>query len=335
MLVQYIVKRIAMTIPILIAISILVFIVIQLPPGDYLTTFIRQRESAGNTVQAEEAEALRREYGLDKPIYMQYFIWVKNFIIHGNLGRSFSWNQPVATVIGSKIGATMAISFLTLIIIWGVAIPIGIYSATHQYSKGDYIFTFIGFIGQAIPGFLIALALVYFIFAATGVTMSGLFSQEYISAPWSVAKFFNMLPRLLMVIIIIGLANTAGMIRTMRAMMLDEISKQYVITARAKGVEERKLIYKYPVRMAINPLISGIGVTLGGLISGETIVSIVLNMPTSGPVLFTALLVQDMFLAGGFILLMAIFIILGTLLSDILLSVMDPRIRLGARQKHE
>jgi peptide/nickel transport system permease protein len=318
-----------MIIPLLIAISILVFIVIQLPPGDYLTTFIAQREAAGNMVQAEEAEALRREYGLDRLGYMQYFMWARNIVAHGNLGRSFSWNQPVAVVIGSRLGATMAISFLTLVIIWGVSIPIGIYSATHQYSKGDYFFTFIGFIGQAIPGFLIALALVYFVFVTTGVAMSGLFSQDYIAAPWSVAKFLNMLPRLFMVIVIIGLANTAGMIRTVRAMMLDELGKQYVITARAKGVEERTLLYKYPVRMAINPLISGIGATLGGLVSGETIVSIVLNMPTSGPILFTALQRQDMFLAGGFLLIMSAFIVAGTLLSDILLSVMDPRIRFG------
>jgi len=329
MLAQYIVKRVLMIIPMLISVSILVFIVIQLPPGDYLTTFIRQRESQGNMVQAEEAEALRREYGLDRPGYMQYFYWVRNIVMHGNLGRSFAWNQPVTVIIGSRLGATMAISFLTLIVVWGISIPIGIYSATHQYSKGDYIFTFIGFIGQAIPGFLIALALVYFVFVTTGVAMSGLFSQEYIAASWSLAKILNMLPRLFMVVLIIGLANTAGMIRTVRAMMLDELGKQYVVTARAKGVEERRLIYKYPVRMAINPLISGIGATLGGLVSGETIVSIVLNMPTSGPLLFSALQVQDMFLAGGFLLLMASFIVIGTLLSDILLSVMDPRIRFG------
>ena len=329
MLAQFIIKRILMIIPMLISVSILVFIVIQLPPGDYLTTFIRQRESQGNMVQAEEAEALRREYGLDRPGYVQYFYWVRNIVLHGNLGRSFAWNQPVTTIIGTRLGVTMAVSFLTLIVVWGISIPIGIYSATHQYSKGDYIFTFIGFIGQAIPGFLIALALVYLVFVTTGVAMSGLFSQEYIAAPWSVAKVMNMLPRLFMVVLIIGLANTAGMIRTVRAMMLDELGKQYVVTARAKGVEERKLIYKYPVRMAINPLISGIGATLGGLVSGETIVSIVLNMPTSGPLLFSALQVQDMFLAGGFLLLMASFIVIGTLLSDILLSVMDPRIRFG------
>jgi peptide/nickel transport system permease protein len=223
----------------------------------------------------------------------------------------------------------MAVSFLTLVVVWGMSIPIGIYSATHQYSAGDYVFTFIGFIGQAVPGFLIALTIVYIVFVTTGVPLSGLFSQQYATAPWSIDKIVDMLPRLLMVVIIIGLANTAGMIRTVRAMMLDELGKQYVVTARAKGVEERKLLYKYPVRMAINPLISGIGGTLGGLVSGETIVSIVLNMPTSGPIMYVALQKQDMFLAGGFLLLMSAFIIIGTLLSDILLSIMDPRIRFG------
>jgi len=328
-LAQFIVKRVLMIIPIIFVITILVFIVIQLPPGDFLTTFIAQREAAGTAVDQAEADALRREFGLDRPGHTQYLMWVRNIVLRGNLGRSFAWNQPVTDVISTRIGATMAISFLTLVVVWGISIPIGIYSATHQYSKGDYIFTFIGFIGQAIPGFLIALTAVYIVFATTGVAISGLFSQEFQAAPWSIARVLNMLPRLLLVVLIIGLANTAGMIRTVRAMVLDELGKLYVVTARAKGVEERKLIYKYPVRMAINPLVSGIGAALGGLISGETIVSIVLNMPTSGPILFTALQNQDMFLAGGFLLIMSVFVVLGTLLSDILLSILDPRIRFG------
>lgn len=329
MLAQFIIKRVLMIIPLLIIISMLVFVVIQLPPGDFLTTLIRQREMGGTLVEVAEAEALRAEFGLDRPGYQQYIRWVRNIVVHRNLGRSFAWNMPVADVIGMRLGATMAISFLTLVFVWAVSIPIGIYSATHQYSKGDYIFTFIGFIGQAIPGFLIALTLVYIVFVTTGVPISGLNSQAFLTEPWGIPRIIDMLPRLFMVIVIIGLANTAGMIRTVRAMMLDELGKQYVVTARAKGVEERKLIYKYPVRMAINPLISGIGAALGGLVSGETIVSIVLNMPTAGPILFSALQVQDMFLAGGFLLIMATFVVFGTLLSDILLSVMDPRIRFG------
>ena len=329
MLLQFIIKRIIMMIPLVIAISVLVFIIIQLPPGDFLTTLIREREMTGQMVQVEEVEALRREFGLDRPGYMQYFIWVTNIITQGNFGRSFAWNQPVLTVISTRIGMTILVSFLTLCFIWAVSIPIGIYSATHQYSKGDYIFTFIGFVGQAIPGFLIALVVIYVVFVTTGVAISGLHSPEFAAAPWSIGRVLDMLPRMLAAIFIIGLSGTAGMIRTVRAMMLDELGKQYVVTARAKGVEERKLIYKYPVRMAINPLISGIGAALGGLVSGETIVSIVLNMPTAGPILFSALQVQDMFLAGGFLLIMSVFIIFGTLLSDILLSVMDPRIRFG------
>ena len=329
MLAQFIVKRVIMLIPLLIAISAMVFFIIQLPPGDYLTTYIRERELAGQMVDLAEVEALRAQFGLDRPGYVQYFMWIRNIVTEGNFGRSFSWNQPVTTVIGMRLATTLAVSFLTLVFVWGVSIPIGIYSATHQYSKGDYFFTFIGFIGQAIPGFLIALVLIYFTFVFTGVAISGMNSAEFLTEPWNMARILNMLPRLLMLVAVIGLSSTAGMIRTVRAMMLDELGKQYVVTARAKGVEERKLIYKYPVRMAVNPLISGIGATLGGLVSGETIVSIVFNMPTAGPMMFQALLVQDMFLAGGFLLIVSVFVVLGTLLSDILLSVFDPRIRFG------
>ena len=329
MLAKFILKRVVMMIPLLFAITVIVFAVIQLPPGDFLTTLIRQREMGGSVMDMVEIEALRLEFGLDRPAYMQYLIWVRNIVMHGSLGRSFSWERPVTEIIASRLGATVAISLLTLVFVWAFSIPVGIYSATHQYSKGDYFFTFLGFIGQATPGFLIALLLIFAVFTTTGVAVSGLYAQEFISQPWSLAKVINMMPRLLVVIVIIGLSSTAGMIRTMRAMMLDELGKQYVVTARAKGVEERKLIYKYPVRMAINPMASGIGSTLGGLVSGETIVSIVLNMPTVGPLMFQALLVQDMFLAGGFLLVISIFIVIGTLLSDILLSVLDPRIRFG------
>ena len=329
MLAQFIIKRTLMIIPLIMAISIMVFIIIQLPPGDFLTTYIRNMEMAGEMVDLAQAEALRAQFGLDRPGYQQYLIWVRNIIFEGSLGRSFSWNLPVTDVIGMRLVTTLLISFLTLTFVWGVSIPIGIYSATHQYSKGDYFFTFVGFIGQAFPGFLIALIVVYFTFVFTGVAVSGLNSAAFLTEPWGIPRILDMLPRLLVAIVIIGLAGTAGMIRTVRAMTLDELGKQYVVTARAKGVEERKLIYKYPVRMAINPLISGIGATLGGLISGETIVSIVLNLPTAGPMMFNALMDQDMFLAGGFLLIVSIFVVIGTLLSDILLSVLDPRIRFG------
>jgi peptide/nickel transport system permease protein len=329
MLVAYILKRIVQMVPLLLAITVIVFVIIQLPPGDYLTTYIRQLELQGNMVDQGEIQALRNQYGLDKPGYVQYFIWIRNILTRGDFGRSFGWNQPVSRVIGDRLGATMLVSFGSLVFVWLVSIPIGIYSATHQYSPGDYIFTFLGFIGLSVPGFLIALFVIYFTYVQTGIVISGLFSQEFQLEPWGIPKFLNMLPRLAALIFIIGMQNTAGMIRTTRAMMLDELGKQYVITARAKGVAENKLLFKYPVRVAINPLISTVGWALASLISGEVIVSIVFNMPTTGPILLTALMTQDMYLAGSFLLIISVFTVVGTLLSDILLAVIDPRIRFG------
>jgi peptide/nickel transport system permease protein len=321
--------RLLQLIPLLIAITIIVFFIIQLPPGDFLTTYIQQLELAGNEVAEGTILNLKRQYALDQPMYMQYLIWMKNIIFEGDLGRSFQWNQPVSEVIGSRLAMTMIISVISLIFVWGVAIPIGIYSATHQYSVMDYVFTFIGFIGLAVPGFLIALILLYAVFVHTGVAITGLFSPEFVDAPWSWAKFLNMLPRIWLPIVVIGMSSTAGLIRITRGMLLDELSKQYVITARAKGVSERKLLFKYPVRMAINPLISTIGWTLPAIISGEAIVSIVLNTPTTGPILLRALMFQDMYLAGSFLLILSVLTVIGTLLSDILLAAVDPRIRFG------
>jgi peptide/nickel transport system permease protein len=329
MLLGFIVKRILQFIPLTIAISIIIFTIIQLPPGDFLTTYISQLELSGTEVNKSAVENLKKQYALDKPEYQQYFIWVKNIVTKGDFGRSFGWNKPVSQIIGERIGMTMVISLLTLLFIWLLAIPIGIYSATHQYSVFDYIFTFLGFIGLAIPGFLVALVLIYLIFVNTGVAVTGLFSPDFQEVPWSLARFFNMLPRLGLAVFVIGMPSLAGMIRTTRAMMLDELQKQYVITARAKGLEEKRLLLKYPVRMAINPLISTIGWTLPALISGEIIVSIVMNMPTTGPVLQRALMTQDMYLAGSFLLIVSVLTIVGTLLSDILLAVIDPRIRFG------
>jgi peptide/nickel transport system permease protein len=326
---NYISYRILQLIPLLIAISIIVFVIIQLPPGDFLTTYISQLKLAGNDVSESMILNLQAQYGLDKPLYLQYLFWMKNILLHGDLGRSFQWNQPVADVIGPRLTMTLVISLISLIFVWAVAIPIGIYSATHQYSVLDYVFTFIGFIGLAMPGFLIALILVYFVFTQTGISITGLFSPEFADAPWSMAKFLNMLPRLILPVIVIGMSGTASLIRVTRGMLLDELSKQYVITARAKGVSERKLLFKYPVRMAINPLISTIGWTLPGLISGEAIVSIVLNLQTTGPMLLKALMFQDMYLTGSFILILSVMTVIGTLLSDILLAAVDPRIRFG------
>lgn len=329
MLASYIIKRVLQLIPLIIAISIIVFIIIQLPPGDYITTYVQQLELSGNEVDQSQIESLKRQYAFDKPAYQQYFTWIKNIVTKGDFGKSFQWNLPVAEVIGSRLGITVAISFATLVFVWMVAIPIGIYSATHQYSVFDYIFTFVGFIGLAVPGFLIALILVYVVFKYTGVSVTGLFSPEFQGADWSWAKFVDMLPRIWLPIFVIGIGSTAGLIRTTRAMLLDELQKQYVITARAKGVAEKRLLFKYPVRMAINPLISTIGWTLPALFSGEAIVSIVLNMPTTGPVLLRALMSQDMYLSGSFLLIVSVLTVIGTLLSDILLAVIDPRIRFG------
>ncbi|MBW7453353.1 ABC transporter permease [Paenibacillus sepulcri] len=326
---NYIGYRVLQLIPLLVAISIIVFVIIQLPPGDFLTTYIANLKLSGTDVNDSAILNLKLQYGLDEPMYMQYLVWVKNIILHGDLGRSFQWNMPVTEVIGERLALTMTISIISLIFVWILAIPIGIYSATRQYSVMDYIFTFIGFIGLAVPGFLIALIIVYAVFAQTGISITGLFSPEYQDAPWSIDKVLNMLPRLALPVVVIGMSGTAGLIRVTRGMLLDELSKQYVITARAKGVSERKLLFKYPVRMAVNPLISTIGWTLPALISGEAIVSIVLNMPTTGPMLLKALMFQDMYLAGSFLLIISVLTVIGTLLSDILLAALDPRIRYG------
>ena len=313
----------------LIAVSALIFFIIKLPPGDFLTTYIQQLELAGNIVNESTVINLKREYGLDKSDIEQYFIWLGNIVTRGDFGRSFQWNQPVASLISERIGWTMLVSLLSLVMTYLVAVPVGIYAATHKYTVGDYIVTFFGFIGMAVPGFLLALIIVYLIFANTGVAFVNLFSGEYQTAAWSFAKFMNMLPRLGLAVGIIGLTSTAGTIRTMRAMTLDELEKQYVTTARAKGLQERKLLFKYPIRMAINPIVSTIGWTLPGLISGEVVVSIVMSLPTIGPMLRRAFMVQDMYLAGSLMLVIAVMTIIGTLISDILLAILDPRIRFG------
>lgn len=329
MLLSYIIRRVLQMIPMLIAVSAVIFFIINLPPGDFLTTYIQQLELAGLAVNEAYILNLQRQFGLDRTPIEQYFMWISNIVLRGDFGRSFQWNMPVADIIGERLAWTVVVSMLSLIMTFTIAIPVGIYAATRQYSIGDYIITFIGFIGMAVPGFLLALMLVYLIFVNTGVAFVGMFSSEFQHAPWSVARVMNMLPRLGLVVLIIGLTGTAGTIRTMRAMTLDELEKQYVTTARSKGLKENKLLVKYPIRMAVNPIASTIGWALPGLISGEVVVSIVLNMPTIGPILFRAFMVQDMFLAGSMMLAIATLTVIGTLLSDILLAVLDPRIRFG------
>jgi len=323
---DYTIHRIVQLIPLLAAVSIISFIIIELPPGDYLDVYITQLRQQGAIVSEEEILSLERMYGLDKPVYVRYFKWIWN-MIHGNLGRSLQWNKPVSELISERIALTVMLSICTLIFTWIIAIPIGIYSAVRQYSVFDYTFTFLGFIGLATPNFLLALVLMWLSFAYLNISITGLFSLEYAEAAWSFAKLCDLFKHLWIPIIVIGTAGTAGLIRIMRGCLLDELRKQYVITARAKGVQETKLLFKYPVRIAINPLISTIGWMLPGIISGEAITSIVLNLPTTGPLLLEALLSEDMYLAASFIMILSALTVTGTLISDILLAWLDPRIR--------
>lgn len=321
----YIIRRFIYMIVVLFIISIISFIIIQLPPGNYLTSYAIQLRATGHVIGEAEIVSLEKQYGLDLPMYQQYFRWVWK-MFHGDFGRSFEWNKPVSDLIAERLPLTIIISLFTLIFAYAVAIPVGIYSATHQYSVGDYSFTVIGFAGLAIPNFLFALILMIFFYKYFGLEVGGLFSTEYALAPWSVGKVIDMLKHLPIPIIVIGTAGTAGLIRIMRGCLLDELRKQYVITARAKGVKERTLLWKYPVRVAINPIVSTIGWELPLIVSGETITAIVLGLPTIGPLLFRALMGQDMYLAGSTIMLLSFLTVIGTLLSDILLVWIDPRI---------
>lgn len=326
---SYIAYRLVQLVPLLLLVSLLTFLIIELPPGDYLSMYIIRLENSGTKVSEDEIARLNREFGLDKPLYWRYGWWLWKIIRYGDLGRSFSYGQPVTEVIGERIMLTMVISLASLIFVWATAIPIGIYSATHQYTIPDYIFTFLGFIGMAVPGFLLALVLMYLAITRLGTAVTGLFSPEYAEAPWSFAKVADMMKRIWLPVIIIGLSGTAGLIRQMRGQLLDELRKPYVTTARAKGIQERKLLWKYPVRIATSPMISTIGWLLPTLVSGSGIVAIVLNLPTTGPILVSALMQQDMYLAGSFVMILSTLTVIGTVLSDILLAAVDPRIRYG------
>lgn len=325
---SYVLRRFFYMVVILLITSVVGFVIIQLPPGDYLTSYIMELEARGRIVDEAEAASLRKQYGLDLPIYSQYFKWMGK-MLRGDFGRSFQWKRPVSELIAERLPLTVTISLFALIFTYIVAIPIGVYSATHQYSVGDYTFTVVGFAGLAIPNFLFALILMFLFYKYFNLSIGGLFSPEYAGAAWSLAKFADMLKHLPLPIIVIGTAGTAGLIRVMRGCLLDELRKQYVITARAKGVAERTLLFKYPIRVAINPIISTIGWTLPGIISGEIITSIVLSLPTMGPLLYQALLSQDMYLAGSTVVFLTFLTVVGTFISDILLVWLDPRIRYG------
>lgn len=323
----YIIRRILYMIPTLFAISLVVFFIIQLPPGDYLTTLIAALSSQGETVNQDAILALKERYGLDQPWYVQYFYWMRNILLHFDFGNSFEYNRPVTDLIGQRLLFTVVISIGALLLTWAIAFPVGIYSAVRKYSIGDYILTFLAFLGLAIPEFMIALILLYVSFKYFDQSVGGLFSSQYAGAPWSLAKFADLMAHLWIPIVIVGVASTAALIRIMRANLLDELNKPYVTTARAKGLTERRLIMKYPVRTALNPFVSTSGFILPGLVSGETIIGVVLSLPTMGPLLLRALQSQDMYLAGAIILMISVLTVIGTLLSDILLAWLDPRIR--------
>jgi peptide/nickel transport system permease protein len=313
-------------IPTLFAVSIVSFAVIELPPGDFVTSYVAQLASMGENVSDDVVAALRERYGLGEPLYVRYGKWM-NGIIHGDLGHSLLWNKPVSTIIKERLPWSFALTLTAFIFVWMIGLPIGVFSATHQYSIRDYIFTFLGFIGIAVPGFLVALIILWLYFIHTGKVAIGLFSPEYVSAKWNFARFVDLMKHLWLPALILGLHGTAGLIRTIRANLLDELQKPYVIVARSKGLSERKLLYKYPFRIAINPVISTIGWLLPGLVGGELLVSLVLGLPTLAPVLLEALMNQDMFLAGSIIMVLSSLTVMGTLISDLLLAWVDPRIR--------
>ncbi len=326
----YIIRRILRAFPQIILISILTFIIIQLPPGDLVTQQILNLQASGVEVSQQHAEMLMRQYGLDRPMHERYLLWIGNIVTRFDFGYSYAWQKPVAEVIMDRMGYTFAIALLSAILTWVVAIPVGIFVAVKQYSITDYFVTFMTFIGMAVPGFFLAMVIMYVALTRFGIRVGGLFSPEYMVQPWSWGKFLDLLSNLWLPVVLLGIGGTAGTIRTMRAMMLDELRKLYVTVARAKGLSETQILVRYPVRVAINPIISGLMWLLPWLFSGGLLVEIVLNLPTAGPALYSALLAQDMHMAGAYILIVGALTIVSAIFSDILLAVSDPRIRFGA-----
>ena len=322
----YVIRRVIYSVVTLLVVSVVAYVIIQLPPGDYLTSYIMRLEMQGGEVTDAEVETLKREYGFDLPPHLRYFKWMAN-LLRGDLGRSFFYNRQVLELLAERLPLSLLVSLLALLFTYLVSIPVGIYSATHQYSFWDYTLSFAGFIGLATPNFILALLLMFFFFKTFGLSIGGLFSPEYLLEPWSWGKFVDMAKHLPVPVIVIGTAGTAGLIRVMRGLMLDEMTKQYVVTARAKGVGERRLLFKYPVRVSLNPIVSTIGWTLPAIVSGQTITAIVLSLPTVGPLLLEALVNEDIILAGSVVMILSFLTVLGTLLSDLLLVVLDPRIR--------
>ncbi|TDD67527.1 ABC transporter permease [Jiangella aurantiaca] len=326
----FIARRCLFMVPTLFAISVVAFVIIQLPPGDYLTTMVTRLEAEGQQVDEAMLEGLRERYGLGRPVHEQYLAWMSG-IVQGDFGQSFEYGTSVSSLIADRLPLSIVLTVSTLLATWLIAFPIGLYSAVRQYSAGDYLATMIGFLGLAVPNFLIALGLMYVMHTVFGYSVGGLFSPEYRDAPWSVAKLGDLAAHLWIPIVVLGTAGTAGLIRILRANVLDEVRKPYVVAARARGVPERRLVLKYPLRVALNPFVSTVGWVLPALLSGEVIVASVLNLPTTGPLLLGALRSQDMYLAGSIILIVSVLTVVGTLLSDILLAWLDPRVRLGYR----
>lgn len=324
---RFLARRLLWMVLTLAAISFVTFVVIKLPPGDYTTTVIANAEARGQIIPESQIAELKRRYGLDQPFMVQYWTWVSGIVLHGDLGQSFAWNQSVASLIGNRVLLSIILSIASLLFVWAVAFPIGIYSALRQYSPGDYAASFLGFVGMAVPEFMLALVMMYIGFRYFGQSVGGLFSPEYADAAWNLGKLIDLISHLWVPIVVVGTAGTAGLIRITRANLLDELHKPYVATARAKGLPEWKLLLKYPVRMSLSPFFSTVGWLLPGLISGETIVSVVMSLPTSGPLLLGAVKSQDMYLVGSFVLILSALTVIGTMLSDLALAWWDPRIR--------
>ncbi len=323
----YFVRRLLYMFIVLFMVSILSFYIINLPPGSWIQNYALELEASGDIVDQEELDFLKRRYGLDLPLHEQYLKWAIPLVTEGDFGQSFEWRQPVWPLIRDRLFLTMMVSIASIIFVYVVSVPIALYSAINQYSAGDYIFSFVGLIGLATPNFLIALVFMIIMLRVFGITPGGLFSPEFLREPWSLAKFWDMLTHLPVPVIVVGTAGTAGLIRILRAQLLDEFQKQYVITARSKGLRERFLIIKYPLRMAFNPIVSNIGSLLPQIVSGSAIVSIVLGLPTTGPLLLRALIAQDTYAAASMLLMLSVLTVIGVFISDLLLIWLDPRIR--------
>jgi peptide/nickel transport system permease protein len=326
-MIRYIAQRLLLLPFLMLVYSFVIFLIIKAPPGDFLTVYVANLSASGTSITAEMIQALRHDYGLDQPFIIQYFHWMMN-LLQGNMGLSLEYQRPNIDLISEQLVLTIALALMSFVLTWVIAVPAGIYSATHQRSVIDHIFTVINYIGVATPNFMLALILMWLAFAYFGISVTGLFSPDYVDAPWSFARLLDLLAHIWLPAIVLGIAGTARLTRIMRANLLDELNKPYVMTARAKGMREWRLVLRYPVRLALNPLISTIGWYLPALFSGSLIVATVMNLPNIGPLLLRALINQDMYLAGGILLIYSFLTIVGTLLSDVLLAVVDPRIRM-------